>query len=76
MKALIEYTDTFGGEANYSWVKFRAIDVDTNITGKQIKRLAKEAMGLVGVRGVWNTLGEQFEFRPYNSCTVLFVSFV
>ena len=54
----IEYTDTFGGEANYCWVK-----------------RAKAKMGLTGVRGKRFDHGDMIEFRPYRSCTVLFVTY-
>lgn len=73
----VEYTDTFSGEANYSWVK-RATIRATDKLGKgsqaSIMRKAKAAMGLTGAKGVTSNMGEGLEFRPYGSCTVLFVS--
>ena len=63
----IEYTDTFGGQANYCWVKRAKIhmpelthygyDGGTNygkanrIFERELMRKAKAAMGLTGVRG-------------------------
>lgn len=66
-----EYTDTFGGEANYSWVKRG--DLPGELTDLQAMRRAKAAVGLAGVRGRTHKYGGQIEFRPYRSATVLFV---
>lgn len=87
-----EYTDTFGGEANYCWVRRHNITVPeltafgydggTNYS-KANKRLqtyvmrkAKAAVGITGMRGRTTPFGDGWEFRPYRSCTVLFVTFV
>jgi hypothetical protein len=86
----IEYTDTFSGEANYSWVRRASVampelthygyDGGTNYAkankayNRELMRRAKAAVGLTGVRGVRSSHGETIEFRPHGSCTVLFVS--
>ena len=75
MKYEIEYTDTFGGEANYCWVRRYIIELPDNASKRQIYRAAKKAAGLSGVRGVWDTYGEGYVFRPYGSCTILFASY-
>lgn len=85
----IEYTDTFGGEANYSWVRRASVampelthygyDGGTNyakanrVYTRELMRKAKAAVGLTGVRGVTTDHGCSLVFRPYNSATVLFV---
>jgi hypothetical protein len=71
-----EYTDTFGGEANYSWVKRAYFDAPENATQSAIMRRAKAALGISDMRGETNPLGgiEGFEFRPYRACRVVFVS--
>lgn len=85
----IEYTDTFGGEANYSWVKRATVtmpelthygyDGGTNyaranlIYNRELMKRAKAEMGLTGVRGVTYHHGDMIEFRPYGMCTVLFI---
>lgn len=78
-----EYTDTFGGEANYSWVRRGIIDLPTDdglpaddieAHMRKLRRKAKAAVGLTGVRGVWEDWGETEAFRPHGMCTVLFVS--
>lgn len=86
----IEYTDTFGGEANYSWVKRAVVtmpelthygyDGGTNYAKankayrRELVKRAKAAVGLTGVRGVRSDYGDMMEFRPYGSCTVLFIN--
>jgi hypothetical protein len=88
----VEYTDTFGGEANYSWCRRAVIEVrpeesDHIFTSamtvarkraaydRDVMRKAKAAVGLTGVRGRTFHHGDLTEFRPYRSCTVLFVTY-
>lgn len=87
----IEYTDTFAGEANYSWVRRASVtmpeltyygyDGGTNYAkanrahSRELMRKAKASVGLTGVRGVRSDHGDMIEFRPYGSCTVLFVTY-
>lgn len=74
-KYQIEYTDTFGGEPNYCWVKRENVMIEPRYSIKTLKSYAKKAMGIGGVRGKWTDYGEMLEFRPNGMCTVLFVSF-
>lgn len=86
----VEYTDTFGGEANYSWVK-RASVVMPELTHygydgganyarankvyqRELMKRAKAAVGLTGARGRVESYGETIEFRPYGCATVLFIT--
>lgn len=70
----VEYTDTFGGEANYCWVKRATLTLPKGISNRAIMRRAKAAIGLSGMRGKSNCSGDFFEFRPYGSCTVMFAT--
>ena len=70
---LIEYTDTYGGEANYSWVKREVVDIPDAKSDRAVMRLAKRLMGLSGVQGRTISYGDLVEFRPYRSCTVMFI---
>jgi hypothetical protein len=86
----IEYTDTFGGEANYSWVRRAKVTMPelthygydggsnygkaNKIYARELMRRAKAEIGLTGVRGVRSDRSDMIEFRPYGSCTVLFVT--
>lgn len=87
----VEYTDTFGGEANYSWVRRHVVtmpelthygyDGGTNyakankVYQRELMKRAKAAVGLTGVRGVTSHYGDMSEFRPYGSATVLFITY-
>ena len=68
-----ELTDTFGGEANYSWVRRESLEVSEGLTDRQIIRRAKSALGLTGCRCRTSNYGEGWELRPYGSCTVAFI---
>lgn len=44
----VEHTDTFAGEANYSWVVRESFDMPDDATQRQIVRKAKELIGETG----------------------------
>lgn len=71
----IEYTDTFGGEANYSWVRRATVPFNAAQGTREAMRLAKAAVGLTGARGRTYKQADYMEFRPYGSATVLFVTY-
>jgi hypothetical protein len=87
----VEYTDTFGGDANYSWVSRAKItmpdlthygyDGGTNyakanrIFNRELMKAAKAAVGITGMRGRSYDFNDMLEFRPYRCCTVLFVTY-
>ena len=68
-----EYTDTFGGDANYSWVQRASFEVTDNAPESVVIRRAKKEHGLNGVPCRKATFGELIALYPRNSCTVLFV---
>lgn len=86
----VEYTDTYGGEANYAWVHRAVVsmpelthygyDGSSNYTQakkvyqRELMRKAKAAMGLTGKRGRVEDWGDTTAFYPYGSTTVMFVS--
>ena len=67
-----EYTDTFGGEANYSWVRRATVEIPDNASKSQVSRLIKRELGISGLRGRVYDSGDFWEFRPYGMCTVAF----
>lgn len=69
-----EYTDTYGGEANYTWVRRETIELPDDISDARLKRIAKTVMGLTGAEGKWTSNGDTLEFRPRCEATVLFVT--
>lgn len=70
----VEYTDTFDGEANYSWVRRATLGARKDESRRALMRRIKKEMGLTGVRGRTYEHGDQIEFRPYGVCTVLFAT--
>lgn len=80
----VEVTDTFGGQANYCWLRKYKISVprpatpstsDYAIYTRRIKRAAKAAAGMTGTRGNWCDYGDTMEFRPAKACIVMFVTY-
>jgi hypothetical protein len=73
MKALVTVTDTYGGEANFAWVKRNVINLPDNATDLQIVRLAKKALGWNGLRcNTWNQF-DGFTLNPHGLNMVMFV---
>ena len=73
MSLQIEYTDTFGGEANYSWChRWHSRDV---MSAWAEIRLAKSLCGLTGVRCRKVNLGETIALYPAGMCRVVFISY-
>jgi hypothetical protein len=70
-----EYTDTFAGEANYSWVKRVSFEMPEGASTLSVVRKAKALLGLAGVRARREDWGDTIALRPHNSCTVAFISF-
>lgn len=74
MRYLCEHTDTFGGEANYSWVEREEISLPDCASDLAVVRAAKAALGLSGVRCRRSDVGDLLELRPCGSCSVVFIS--
>jgi hypothetical protein len=72
MAYFAEYTDTFGGETNYSWV--RRVYVETADNANQALRKARGELGLTGVRGdIVADYGDEKHWKPRGCCTLLMV---
>ena len=85
----IEYTDTFNGEANYSWLRTVKINMpDLTHYGydgtngyckanarmmRSLIRKAKKAVGINGVRCDKDNHAGVIELRPRGSATVMFI---
>lgn len=74
MIANIELTDTFGGEANYSWVHRASFPCD-GMSDRQIERKARELVDLTGIRCSREDYGDMVAWRPHNACLVAFLTF-
>lgn len=70
-----EYTDTFGGEANYAWVKRGEFQDSYRTPDNLIVKKVKALVGLTGVKCKRTHYGDMIELRPYGSATVLFINF-
>ncbi len=66
-----EYTDTYGGEANYNWVRKGEVAAN-NIT--HAARLAKKAVGINGISCKRNDFGDMIALYPSRHATVLFIT--
>ena len=87
----IEITDTFAGEANYSWVKRDTITMpEITVFGydgaqgyvkanqrfrRQLVRKAKAIAGWTGARCETVDYGDTIEIRPRGACMVAFVTY-
>lgn len=70
----VEYTDTFGGEANYSWVTRETFEAPAGASTRTLVHRAKAALGLVGYPCRTSHLGNMIKIVPARSCTVIFVT--
>lgn len=75
MKANIEITDTFNGEANYCWVRRYTLDLPPALSRGAIMRRVKRHIGWSGKRCVTVDYSGTIELRPYGECVVCFVTF-
>ena len=70
----IEHTDTFCGEANYSWVNREKITTKPGASQRQIIKQAKAKLWMTGVRGKTEQMGDGFRFTPSGYGQVIFVT--
>lgn len=75
MKVNVEVTDTFSGEANYSWVKRTEMELMDALSKYSIVRRVKKEIGWSGQRCLTVDYGDSIELRPYGVCQVAFISF-
>lgn len=92
MQFSYEYTDTFGGEANYSWVKRGNVHVPelthygydglygytraNKAQSREVVRLVKAALDLTGVKCRREEWGDTLMLYPRGECSVIFINFV
>lgn len=72
-----EVTDTFGGEANYSWVKRGTIESQPNevYTDLAAVRRVKKAIGWNGLRCTVEHDSDSITLRPIGYNQVCFIGF-
>ena len=73
-KINVQHTDTFGGEANYSWVKNHTLELK-NSSRLAIVRAAKKVCGFNGVKSQVTDYGDAIEIRPIGYNQIALVEF-
>lgn len=71
----IEVTDTFGGEANYSWCRRHTVQVPALSSNMSIVRRVKREIGWTGLACQVSNFGDMIELRRSASCMVCFITF-
>ncbi len=75
IKVELEFTDTIGGDANYSWVNRDTIEVLENISDSSLIKIAKKQMGIDLRHKTPIVAGDFIRLDFYKSNTVLFITF-
>lgn len=75
MKCVVTHTDTFGGEANYGWVKRYQFDADSETSQRAIVRRAKVLANLTGVKSETYDYGDSLTIKPRGYAQVVFIDF-
>lgn len=82
MKYQIEVTDTFGGEANYCWVRRETVELPeygprrTAFRRRMLREVRRVTGWPVSVRLNTSDYGDDMRVDPRGMCQVCFVSFV
>ena len=72
-KYLVEMTDTFSGEANYSWLQTAIIEAEADASSAKLIRRAKKALGVTHAHRV-SDYGDLIRLDLRNTCVVIFIS--
>lgn len=72
MKYQITITDTFGGEANFSWVRRAIFEAPDTASDSLLIRRGKKALNLTG-RHQAASIGDTIELRWPGECIVAFI---
>lgn len=75
MKMIIkaEHTDTFGGEANYSWVRREEFEMKPEATRIAVVREVKRRMG-INNRTITIDLGDSLALKFVGMAQILFIN--
>ena len=74
VKWKIVYTDTFGGDANYSWANRAEFELPERASDLVAVRKSKALLGLANVRCKRGNMGDTITLRPYGRCTIAFIT--
>ena len=73
MRFQAELTDTFGGNANYSWVKRVSFEAPDNAKTSLLVRRATRALGLMGKHRTYD-FGTEIHLSFGRDCIVAFIT--
>jgi hypothetical protein len=73
-KYLVEMTDTFGGDANYSWLHSAVIDAPTDASSTMLVRRAKKALGVTQPHKPIDDWGDMIRLDLRHACVCIFIS--
>ena len=72
---VVHLTDTFGGEANYSWVHREEIQVKESKNIRVLTSKARAAVGMTGIRAsMFTDYGDVIRIDFSAQCVVLFIT--
>jgi len=71
VKYQVEMTDTFGGQANYSWVKREEFECEDE---KNVVKEAKKSLDIVGLKCYKEVSGEMITLRPSGLNQIIFIT--
>ena len=74
MKFTATHTDTFGGEANFSWVRRGEFEAPDDAPISLLVRRAKKSLDIRGVRHTTTNYGGEIVIRLAGYCQVVFVT--
>jgi len=69
----VELTDTFGGEANYSWVKRDQLTTEKS-SRRAIVQKAKAWAGITGIRCDVDRHDSFITIKPRGLCQIIFIN--
>ena len=71
----VDYTDTFGGEANYSWLRVAHFTAPEGASNTMLVRRAKKALNMSGWPTRTEDMGDTLVLRPQDgACVVMFIN--
>ena len=71
-----ELTDTFNGQANYSWVNREALDLPDDISDRILIRETKRKHGLTGAIHIKENVGDSISLDFPGHCFCLFIDWI
>lgn len=73
---MAELTDTFAGEANYSYVIRKTFKAPLSASDAMLVRRAKKALGYTNYPCRKESLGDVIALYPANKCIVIFIDVI